>query len=169
MSGATPEEVHPKHHYTTRILVDMTMGQSAGRRPVYESLTIGIAFVDIPVVRRTCTAERPAQDGLQSVPVRGGTSGPFRMLGNVGQVANPPETRQIGNLPHVGAGRFYWCRTAIGPSPTAARVACPRRGSPCRASGRTTTPGILRASSGSGSTADRRRPATRAGRRARRS
>jgi len=34
--------------------------------------------------------------------------GPFQKYCNVGQVANLPETRQIGNLPHMRASHPYW-------------------------------------------------------------
>ena len=33
--------------------------------------------------------------------------GPSQKIGNVGQVANLPKTRQIGNLPHVGMLHIY--------------------------------------------------------------
>ena len=33
--------------------------------------------------------------------------GPSQKIGNVGQVANLPKTRKIGNLPHVGMLRIY--------------------------------------------------------------
>jgi hypothetical protein len=36
-----------------------------------------------------------------------GGYGPSQKIGNVGQVANLPKTRQIGNLPHVGMLHIY--------------------------------------------------------------
>ena len=38
--------------------------------------------------------------------------GPSQKIGNVGQVANLPKTRQIDNLPHVGMLHIYAERRA---------------------------------------------------------
>ena len=39
--------------------------------------------------------------------------GPSQKIGNVGQVANLPKTRQIDNLPHVGMLHIYCDRPYV--------------------------------------------------------
>jgi len=59
-----------------------------------------------PLIRPGPSAVDPPQDEDGDRPMEH-PYGPSQKICNVGQVANLPKTRQIGNLPHVGMLHIY--------------------------------------------------------------